>query len=124
MKKMTTLIALLMTASLLTACHKNPLKIHSKEMSIRFLIEASHAAGEALGLTTPTGSYAYRDCMEGKTGVTQCPALLDAMVEYAHKRSTNEFKNITVAELEDHEFFKTIAVRYDETLFYTPLEEK
>lgn len=124
MKKTTTLIALLMTASLLTACHKNPLKTHAKESSIGFLIEASHAAGERLNLTTPTGSYAYRDCLEGKAGVTQCAALFEAMVEFAHNKPNYVFEGITVAELSDHEFFKTIAADYDETLFYTPLEEK
>lgn len=124
MKKITMFITLLMTASCLTGCHKNPLKTNAKEARVGFLIEASHAAGERLSLTTPTGSYAYRDCVEGKAGMTECAALFNAMVEFAHNSPIHEFKDITVAELADPELFKTIAVNYDETLFYTPLEEK
>lgn len=124
MKKSITFIALITTASLLSACHKNPLTTHSKEKSIHFLIEASHAAGAYLNLTTPSGSYAYRDCMQSKAGAAGCDALLNAMVQFASRHPDSDFKAITIAELKDAAYFKTIEERYDETLFYTPAEEK
>ncbi len=124
MKKRTALIALFTTACLLSACHKNQLTTHSEEKSIGFLIEASHAAGIHLNLTTPSGSYTYRDCMQKKAGTADCETLFNAMVQFANKNSNSEFKGITLAELKDVAFFNTIEERYDETLFYTPAEEK
>lgn len=126
MKKTTllTAISLAFAASLLTACHENPLKTHSKSKSATFLVAASADAEKKLRLKIDADSLGgvYTDCMEERAGKTDCKALYKAMIAFASSGKNTDFKTLTWADLTDELVFEDLRDRYEEALLTFELE--
>lgn len=102
----------------LCACHhQNPLKTHSKEVSLKFLLNASANAEKSLHIPIQKDSYgyAYLECMDGKTSPEiSCGALYRGMVAFAKAQHDVGFQRLSVNDLTDHSAFTLLAEDYAE----------
>lgn len=102
----------------LCACHhENPLKTHSKEETLTFLMNASANAEKRLHIPTQKDSYgfAYLECMDGKKNPElKCAGLFLGMILFAQEGHYPGFKTLKAQELIDSAFFITIADEYAE----------
>lgn len=115
---------IVLATSLLSACHKNPLKTHSVEDSTRFLINASVAATKSMkwDMGEQASQRAYLNCMEGKAQGIDCSSLYQAMLQLAQEQRFASFKELTVADLCDKETFDSLREGYEERYFINNLE--
>jgi hypothetical protein len=102
--------------SLLSACVPNPLKTVASKTAGEFLVRASLAAQDEMKLDTETGYY-YGQCMRGKEKKALCHKLYQGMVKYA--KTTQRFKDVTIAHLTDPSFFEKIEQDYEYVRFNT-----
>ncbi|RUR10816.1 T4SS-associated protein LvrD [Legionella sp. km772] len=106
--------------SVLTLCachHDNPLKTHSKQDTLNFLLNASANAEKCLHILTQKDSYGYGylECMDGKKSPElQCTALYLGMMEFAREGHYPGFNKLRAQDLIDAAFFTTIADDYAE----------
>ncbi|HAU1765498.1 TPA: protein LvrD [Legionella pneumophila] len=102
----------------LCACHhKNPLTTHSKEDSLKFLLNASANAEKRLHIPIQKDSYgyAYLECMDGKKSPELiCDALYQAMTSFAKEHQAAGFEHLSINDLTDHSVFASIAEDYAE----------
>jgi hypothetical protein len=124
MNKTIPLFGLVLLACLLSACHKNPLKIQSEQKSSRFLINASVAAEKSLhlGLSEISAQRAYLNCMDGKNTPFDCKAFYQAMADFSKTEAFTAFKGITVADLMDKSVFDRLREEYEQRFFFNNLE--
>ncbi|MFO2625227.1 T4SS-associated protein LvrD [Legionella pneumophila serogroup 1] len=103
---------------ILCACHhKNPLTTHSKEDSLKFLLNASANAEKRLHIPTQKDSYgyAYLECMDGKKSPElPCDALYQGMTSFAKEQHEAGFEHLIVNDLTDHAVFASLAEDYAE----------
>ena len=101
----------------LCACHhQNPLTTHSKEVSLRFLLNASANAEKSLRIPIQKDSYgfAYLECMDGKASPDlSCNALYQEMVSFAKEQHTG-FEHLSVNDVTDSNVFASLAEDYAE----------
>lgn len=121
MKTATQILTFTLVTSMLTACHENPLKTHSKTKSVEFLIETSHQAEKGQHLAALTERSAYFACMRGKETNLDCNTLFDAMVIAA--KDNKDFGELSRADLTDKAGFAMLEERYEEMLFNTLFED-
>lgn len=102
----------------LCACHhENPLKTHSKQDTLNFLMNASANAEKRLHFITQKDSYgyAYLECMDGKKSPElQCADLYLAMTSFAREGHCLGFNKLKVQDLTDYSFFTKLADDYAE----------
>lgn len=102
----------------LCACqHQNPLKTHTKQETLRFLLDASANAEKRLHIPTQKDSYgyAYLECMDGKAGLKlPCDALYQGMVSFAKEQHHKSFKHLTLKDVTDHTLVTSLADDYAE----------
>ena len=118
MKRITSMICIGLTASLLSACHENPLKTHSTKKNVDFLMDASKAAKDNLKLFGKgyKASTIYQTCVEdGRHIDVNCIAFFDAMVAFAKTQPPSRFTDITRADLRDKAAFARLVDEYELT---------
>jgi hypothetical protein len=117
MNKLKTIIVL---ASLIILCachHKNPLKSHSKQETISFLMNASANAEQRhhFSIQKDSYGYAYLECMDGKNSPEiKCNVLYEGIVSFAKEGYYQGFEQLTVQDLADYSFFLSLADEYAE----------
>lgn len=110
-------VTLLSVLALCACHHDNPLKTHSKQDTLTFLLNASANAEKRLHIATQQDSYgyAYLECMDGqKSPELQCPALYQGMMEFAREGHYPGFNKLRTQDLTDYAFFTKIADDYAE----------
>jgi len=102
---------------LLVACssHPNPLETVRPKVAGQFLLKASVFAEKQLSLFDGSGGQYYGACMAGKAGKTLCKSLYQAMLRYA--KTTQHFKEMTLADLTDRGVYQSVQVSYQAALF-------
>lgn len=117
MKNLLKISAVLLGALTLCACHnKNPLTIHTKQDTLKFLLNASANAEKRLHIPTQKDSYGYvyLECMDGKTSPElSCNALYQEMVSFAKEQHTG-FEHLSVKDVSDSIVFASLAEDYAE----------
>ncbi|MCL9685739.1 T4SS-associated protein LvrD [Legionella maioricensis] len=102
----------------LCACHhQNPLTTHSKQETLKFLLNASANAEKSLHIPIQKDSYgyAYLECMDGKNSSDlPCDALYLGMVSFAKEQHDSGFKHLSVKDLTDHSVYTSLAEDYAE----------
>ena len=110
-------ITLLSVLALCACHHDNPLKTHSKQDTLTFLLNASANAEKRLHILTQQDSYGYGylECMDGQKGPElQCPALYQGMVTFAREGRYLGFDKLRTQDLTDYTLFKKIVDDYAE----------
>lgn len=102
----------------LCACHHdNPLKTHSKQDTLNFLMNASANAEKRLHFITQKDSYgyAYLECMDGKKSPElNCTALYLGMMDFAREGHCPGFNTLRAQDLIDYSLFASLADDYAE----------
>jgi hypothetical protein len=97
----------------LCACHHdNPLKKHSKQDTLAFLLNASANAEKRLHIATQKDSYGYGylECMGGQENPElHCNALYLGILMFAQEGHYPGFNKLNAQDLTDYAFFATIA---------------
>ena len=109
---------LMLSVFALFACHyENPLKTHSKQDTLNFLMNASANAEKRLHFITQKDSfgYAYLECMEGKKSPElNCTALYLGMMDFAREGHYPGFNTLRAQDLIDYPLFASLADDYAE----------
>jgi hypothetical protein len=115
MNKSLIFTSLIMTVSLLMACHNSPLKAARPEKQIALLLNASRGAEKTMNLYSPPGGGYYLNCMNGNEADIDCQQFFKQMLLVVHQDP--DFKKLTIAELTDQALFATIAEDYHYRFF-------
>lgn len=110
-------ISLLGILALCACHHQNPLTIHSKQDTLKFLLNASANAEKSLHIPTQKDSYgyAYLECMDGKTSLElPCIALYRRMISFGKEQHYVGFEHLSVNDLTNHSVFASLAEDYAE----------
>lgn len=103
---------LLVGASLLVGCHKNPLTEGKHAVTLPGLVEASRLAEIKLGVKDADG-WAYYYCMdEKKKSEVNCEDLFHAMVGFAQKNTA--LRGLNKADITNKRVFEGIVDDYFE----------
>lgn len=121
MKKLTTTIALLssITASsmMLSACHENPLKLHSERENVTALQEAARMVEKNLKLSSFKRGCTYLECMEGKQVDVNCEKFLGKMLK--DLKTKQGYGAMNLSDLTDRKIFASLVDSYEEKIFNT-----
>lgn len=104
-------------ASLLTACHENPLSSHSRQQNVDFLREAAISAEKTMKLPARKGGRFYSNCMEGNHEWINCTEFFNEMLRFA--KNNPNYRDLTHKELTDPKTYASIAEDYQVKLFNT-----
>ena len=110
-------VGIIVSASLLTACHENPMSTHSKQHNITFLREAAISAEKAMSLPARKGGRFYSNCMEGNKETINCEQFFNEMLKAA--KTSPDYRDLTYKELTDAKSYASIAEDYQIKLFNT-----
>ncbi|MFO2820581.1 T4SS-associated protein LvrD [Legionella pneumophila serogroup 1] len=117
MNRLLKVCTVLLGALTLCACyHKNPLTTHTKQDTLKFLLNASANTEKRLHIPTQKDSYgfAYMECMDGKTSPDlSCSTLYQEMVSFAKEQHTG-FESLSVKDITDSRVFASLAEDYAE----------
>lgn len=117
MKNLLKISVVLLGVLTLCACHhNNPLTTHTKQDTLKFLLNASANAEKRLHIPTQKDSYgyAYLECMDGKTSPElSCNALYQEMVSFAQEQRTG-FEQLSLKDVTDSSVFASLAEDYAE----------
>lgn len=107
----------------LSACHHdNPLKMHSKQQSANFLMNASANVEKRLyfDVRKDEHGYGYLECMEGKNNPEiHCENLYKGIVAFAKEGHYPDFKFITLNDLTDQTVFAGLKDDYFDVMVST-----
>lgn len=108
-------LGILISTSLITACHENPMNTHSKQQNIAFLRDAAINAEKNMKLSARKGGRFYSNCMEGNIELIDCEAFFFEMLRFSETRP--EYRELTYSELTDAKSYASIAEDYQIKLF-------
>jgi len=112
--------AVLTSAALLSACHKEAPKRPPQDETIAFLIKTSREASRAIQLSDYKPSHQYFFCMDGNPTKLDCDALFDEMLHVA--KTSEDFSTLTREELTNPTAFKALKEPLEIKLFNTDEE--
>ncbi len=115
--KKVSMITCFIIVSVLNGCSRdpNPLTTAYRDDASKFLFKASLVAERELKLNDLGEGAYYGACMRGKIDEAICNNLYQLMVVYA--KSTQDFKNVRLADLTDQSMFRLLRPRYERDQF-------
>ncbi|HHG8507938.1 TPA: T4SS-associated protein LvrD [Legionella pneumophila] len=117
MRNLLKISAMLLGVLTLCACHhKNPLTTHTKQDTLKFLLNASANAEKRLHIPIQKDSYGYvyLECMDGRaSSELSCNALYQEMVSFAKEQHTG-FEHLSVKDVSDSSVYASLAEDYAE----------